>query len=377
MLENSEFHLDSFLSLGNASNCLGNNSVNPLQTDWTGFNSHKLLGLASETLINAWQNQNHPTQALIYTPGNILNIVPTVNQAIDATKDILTGLVKNPQINQIMGISFGGNYNHFVADNLLNNLAEHDFSEVPNIVLVSGQTFNGAYAYQNNIIYLSQEFVASNLKNIDEIKGVLLEEFGHYIDAQINVQDSPGDEGDIFSRLVQSQSISNKELSSLKSENDGKFIPVNGQEIFIEQNTFQSAISSSPVGAGFTKNNGGWTNNNDYPRMLADVNGDGKADIVGFGASSVFVSLSNGNGTFQNAVSSSPVGAGFTKNNGGWINNNDYPRMLADVNGDGKADIVGLGASSVFVSLSNGNGTFQNAVSSSPVGAGFTKNNGG
>ncbi|MEH2153536.1 FG-GAP-like repeat-containing protein [Nostoc sp.] len=191
------------------------------------------------------------------------------------------------------------------------------------------------------------------------------------------MQDSPGDEGDIFSRLVQSQSISNKELSSLKSENDGKFITVNGQEIFIEQNTFQSAISSSPVGAGFTKNNGGWTNNNDYPRMLADVNGDGRTDIVGFGASSVFVSLSNGNGTFQNAVSSSPVGAGFTKNNGGWTNNNDYPRMLADVNGDGRTDIVGFAASSVFVSLSNGNGTFQNAVSSSPVGAGFTKNNGG
>ncbi|MDZ8222184.1 glycoside hydrolase family 19 protein, partial [Nostoc sp. ChiVER01] len=63
------------------------------------------------------------------------------------------------------------------------------------------------------------------------------------------------------------------------------------------------------------------------------------------------VSLSNGNGTFQNAISSSPAEAGFTQNNGGWTNNNDYPRMLADINGDKKADIVGFGASSVFVSL--------------------------
>ncbi|MEH2150497.1 MAG: hypothetical protein V7K63_20705 [Nostoc sp.] len=62
-----------------------------------------------------------------------------MNQAIDATKDTLRGLVKNPHINQIMGVSFGGNYNHFVADNLLNNLAEHNFSEAPNVVLVSGQ----------------------------------------------------------------------------------------------------------------------------------------------------------------------------------------------------------------------------------------------
>ena len=351
MFENSD-HIDSSLStLGNASNCLGNNSVNPLQTDWTGFNSHRLLALAGETLINTWQNQTNPIQALVYTPGDILNIVTTVNQAIDATKDTLTGLLKNPQIDQIMGVSFGANYKQSFTDNLLNNLAKNDFYKAPNIVLISDQTFNGAYATQNNIIYLSQEFVANNLNNLGEIKGVLLEEFGHYIDAKINVQDSPGDEGDIFSRLVQGQSISNDELLSLKSENDGKLITVNGQEIFIEQNTFQSAISSSPVGAGFTKNNGGWTNNNDYPRMLADVNADGKADIVGFAASSVFVSLSNGNGTFQNAISSSPVGAGFTKNNGGWTNNNDYPRMLADVNGDKKADIVGFAANQVLTSF--------------------------
>ncbi|MGY0794296.1 hypothetical protein ACW7BJ_33530, partial [Azospirillum argentinense] len=29
--------------------------------------------------------------------------------------------------------------------------------------------------------------------------------------------------------------------------------------------------------------NQGWTNNDMYPRKLADVNGDGRADIIGFG----------------------------------------------------------------------------------------------
>ncbi len=134
--------------------------------------------------------------------------------------------------------------------------------------------------------------------------------------------------------------------------------------------TFQAATASSP---GFTKS-WSWANNNDFPRMLADINGDGKADIVGFHESLVYISLGNGNGTFQTATASSP---GFTKKNGGWINNNDFPRMLADVNGDGKADIVGFGESQVFVSLGHGNGTFQAAVASSPAGGGFTKNNGG
>ncbi|HAX77912.1 MAG TPA: hypothetical protein DCY88_19240, partial [Cyanobacteria bacterium UBA11372] len=48
----------------------------------------------------------------------------------------------------------------------------------------------------------------------------------------------------------------------------------------------------------------------------------------------------------------------FTKNDGGWITQNDYPRQLADVNGDGRDDIVGFGFDAVFVSLANSDGTF-------------------
>ena len=54
------------------------------------------------------------------------------------------------------------------------------------------------------------------------------------------------------------------------------------------------------------------------------------ADIVGFGNDAVFISLGNLDGTFQNPISSSVP---FTKKNG-WTNNNDHPRTLADVNGD-------------------------------------------
>ncbi|NER00020.1 MAG: hypothetical protein F6K30_25530 [Cyanothece sp. SIO2G6] len=37
--------------------------------------------------------------------------------------------------------------------------------------------------------------------------------------------------------------------------------------------------------------NGDWSSFDEYPRHLADVNGDGSADIVGFGAGAVTVSL--------------------------------------------------------------------------------------
>jgi hypothetical protein len=38
---------------------------------------------------------------------------------------------------------------------------------------------------------------------------------------------------------------------------------------------------------------GGWQSQDKYPRMLADVNGDGLADIIGFGSSGAHVALSN------------------------------------------------------------------------------------
>jgi hypothetical protein len=52
-----------------------------------------------------------------------------------------------------------------------------------------------------------------------------------------------------------------------------------------------------------------------HPRFLADITGDGRADIVGFGNDGVWVALSQGNGTF-----SAPqlVIGNFGYNAGGW-----------------------------------------------------------
>ena len=120
-------------------------------------------------------------------------------------------------------------------------------------------------------------------------------------------------------------------------------------------------------------------NRHTYPRQLADVNGDGLDDIVGFGEFSVFVALNNGDGTFGPAQRAT-IGGGddFTRRNGGWTDQNTYPRQLADINGDGDADIVGFGKFSVFVALNNGNGTFGPAQRAT-IGGGdnFTRRNGG
>ena len=138
------------------------------------------------------------------------------------------------------------------------------------------------------------------------------------------------------------------------------------------------------------------------PRFLADITGDGRADIVGFGESGVWTALSNGDGTFADAArrpggfrhrggrlagrqastlpgrhhrrrarrhrrlrrrrrlrrarqrrrhlrrrrsSSSTISATTA---GGW-RIDKHPRFLADITGDGRADIIGFGDAGVYV----------------------------
>jgi Bacterial Ig-like domain (group 3)/FG-GAP-like repeat len=99
---------------------------------------------------------------------------------------------------------------------------------------------------------------------------------------------------------------------------------------------------------------------------VADVNGDGKADVMVANECAdsncsngvVSVLLGNGDGTFQSAVN---------YNSGG---NDANSVQVADMNGDGKLDIVvenscanNCSTGSVSVLLGNGDGTFQTAVS--------------
>jgi len=129
--------------------------------------------------------------------------------------------------------------------------------------------------------------------------------------------------------------------------------------------------------ASFTPANGGWGDNNNFLRLLGDVNGDGRADIVGFGSGEVYTALGKTDGTFENAV----VGLdnNFTQGDGGWANPT-FPRYLGDVDGDGWADIIGFGQAKVGVALSKGDGTFANTIeafsdSSFTRVSGFSDNN--
>ena len=91
----------------------------------------------------------------------------------------------------------------------------------------------------------------------------------------------------------------------------------------------------------------GWTEDR-HLRLAGDVNGDQRADIVGFGEEGVSVALSTGT-AFDPA---SRWNSEFSAKNGWRVAT--HTRLLGDVNGDRKQDIIGAAQDGVSVALSTG-----------------------
>lgn len=124
---------------------------------------------------------------------------------------------------------------------------------------------------------------------------------------------------------------------------------VGGVEVAVSTGTsFDKSRWSSAAYPYFGFGTGGW-NRSRNPRMMADVNGDGRADIVGFNEKT-YVGLSEGN-KFANPTAWNSSDFAGTH----WWQNKNRVRLLGDVNGDGLADIVGFSDGGVIVGVSTGN----------------------
>ncbi|NCR42696.1 MAG: hypothetical protein GPJ21_24685, partial [Microcystis aeruginosa W13-11] len=144
-----------------------------------------------------------------------------------------------------------------------------------------------------NKIYLSESFL--NVASSESLVKVILEEIGHYVDAQINQVDSAGDEGAIFASLVQGESLNAETLQVLKAEDDSSIINLEGEAITVEQN---GLIDPS----NFTLNNSAQFSNSSVLRLTNDYGQSGSAFLTNT------ISLSNNtsfNSYFQFQITNS------------------------------------------------------------------------
>ena len=157
--------------------------------------------------------------------------------------DQLTSFANLENFWQSFDAIYGTQYNQAIAATLQTQWQTGNFSQLPQVeVISSGALGNakGAYASSTNTIYLSDSFVKNASQN--SLSAVVLEEIGHFVDAQINATDTQGDEGEYFADVVQGTNLSATKLEQLKTEDDHAVITLQGQSLSIEQSSFNLGL---------------------------------------------------------------------------------------------------------------------------------------
>lgn len=163
-----------------------------------------------------------------------------LDRVLTAAQDWLTRFVTTTDWSDRLTIAFGTAINLPALENLVQDWLTETFSSLPAIELRPASEINGAYgafAAATDTIYLSQEFLTQNRDDPQAAIDVLLEEMGHAVDARINAVDSPGDEGAIFSALVQGSPLDEPSLQQLQAEDDTVVLNLDGQIVQLEQAT--------------------------------------------------------------------------------------------------------------------------------------------
>ncbi|PNJ95423.1 hypothetical protein CEP13_08210, partial [Cylindrospermopsis raciborskii C03] len=252
-------------------------------------------------------------------------MTPLINQALSLVYTQLSYFSESSNYYQVLSTAFGNNYDRDIAEKLKLHWQQVNFTQIPQIEILDGGILGsayGAYARETNKIYLSRNFVTNNTAEV--IGRVILEEVGHFVDGQLNVEDSEGDEGAIFAELVVGNSLDDQALRKLRTESDFGIITLNGQQVDVEQSGNLPGVYYSSVA---------W----------ADYNADGKQDFLLTGYSSDFTPIAKlykntGNGFKDDTSVSLP---GVAASSVAW----------ADYDGDGNQDFLLTGYSSDFTPI--------------------------
>ncbi|MFN9547272.1 MAG: TolB family protein [Cyanobacteriota bacterium] len=160
----------------------------------------------------------------------------TLQQALRAVAIDLANFAAKDDFGRVFASVYGGNPGRAVVHGIRNQLLRGDLSQLARVEVISGaqlESANAAYASASNTIYLSDRFLAR--ATLGELRAVLLEEFGHAIDARVNLSDRPGDEGELFSLLVRGLTPTVSERQRILADDDRRTLTINGAQVEVEE----------------------------------------------------------------------------------------------------------------------------------------------
>ena len=168
-----------------------------------------------------------------------------ISDAIQTVEQLLMTFAASEDFFQKISFAFGNSFLLSRVKDFSYQWSNGDFSSIPEIRILSNTELNGAlgaFAQETNTIYLSQTYLEQNASNSQAIASVVLEEVGHFIDSQINISDTFGDEGAIFSALVRGVNLDAATLQALKAEDDSATITIDGRILQVEQATLVNGL---------------------------------------------------------------------------------------------------------------------------------------
>jgi Bacterial Ig-like domain/PAP2 superfamily len=145
---------------------------------------------------------------------------------IEIAQQKISNFFQQPDVANQLALAFGQGIDP--------ELARSVSQKLPNIQVVSDSILgkaNGAYALTSNTIFLAQSLVERG--NQQEIVTVLVEEIGHSIDGHLNSNDAAGDEGEIFTHLVNAD-LNQADYLVMLAEDDHNQILWHGQSLDVE-----------------------------------------------------------------------------------------------------------------------------------------------
>ena len=134
-----------------------------------------------------------------------------------------------------------------------------NFESLPPIVLLPDEDVGGvwgAYAASKDTIYLNEDWLLTATE--EDIIAVLTEELGAFLDDQLNMVDTQGDEGALFSAELLGVELSDAEVTAIQAEDDSVQITIDGltidaeasfapSDLVLSQSSFQENIAAAQL----------------------------------------------------------------------------------------------------------------------------------
>ncbi len=155
-----------------------------------------------------------------------------IERALDHVGERLAGLADAGVLGNILHEAFGTDT--AIGKVMQGSTGQFDF-EFPAFRIIDDALLKGAaaaFSCTNRTIYIARDW--ADLASDRLIARVLFEEIGHALDADLNIDETPGDEGALFAALVLGEAPDAAARARWAAEDDWKTISIEGAELRVE-----------------------------------------------------------------------------------------------------------------------------------------------